>query len=213
MATFQRPQQQQVDPLAQAMEIYKMFNQPQANNELDAILGLIENQQTQQFRQQQLGQQEQEAQALQDYRNRALGLQQEEIDLRRQNVAQESVLTPEQIQALVTAYTDPNSPPAQKIRARFLLDPQLVAQIDAENERLKGELGLGGVGAEGGQPVQDAAPGGIMGAIGWGQPMAGGGPVGVGQQLGELLKGLFTQPTNALRPSPDVFSAGPNTQR
>jgi hypothetical protein len=200
-----------MDPLEQAMQVYQMFNSPQ-NNELDAILGFVQNQQGRELQQQGLNLKREEMTQTQGLKERELGIQGRQADIEQKKVQHLSDLSPEQTQLFTMIYTDPKSTGPQKLMAKYLLPPGLVQQIDAQASQFAGDIAGPGAGP--------AAPG---------QPPIG--PVGVGSMLGnaarqgfgmepntepfnimDLLKKLFQTetPPNAFRPNPDVYSAGPN---
>jgi hypothetical protein len=201
-----------MDPLEEAMQVYQMFNSPQ-NNDLDAILGFVQNQQTREQRRSEFEQ----SRALKERElgqgERELGIKGRQADIEQKKVQHLSDLSPEQTQALTMVYTDPKSSGPQKLMAKYLLPPGLVQQIDAQASQFAGDIA--GPGARPtGAPAQ--AP---IGPVTAGSMLGNAARQGLGMEpntqpfnIMDLLRKLFQTetPPNAFRPNPDVYSAGPN---
>lgn len=199
--TYSRPQRQQKeDPLQTALQLFQMFNQPQEDDSIRLALDLQNKQAEREQQQGQFAQEqalkERQLQSETDYRTGALEV-----------AGQKNALDPSTRQVLHTQYLDPKSTPAQKMSAKLMLPPEDITALDAEIAAQTADLGLGGPMGEG-QAQPATGGGGIMENIGYGQPMAGGGPTGMGFDIAEMLKRMFTQPVSGMQPNPDVFSGG-----
>jgi hypothetical protein len=201
-----------MDPLEQAMQVYQMFNNPQ-NNDLDAILGFVNQQEGRDIQRQTLEQ----SRALKE---RELAQEGQKIDIlgREANIKQQvaghkAEITPEQTQALTAIYTDPKSTGPQKLMAKYLLPPGLIQQIDAQASQFAGDIagpGARPAGAPTQTPIGPVTAGSILGNAarqGFGME-----PNTQPFNIMDLLKRLFQtdRPPNAFQPNPDVYSAGPN---